>query len=85
MNQVTDSFVFSEVRRIFREVFEKPDMAVEAEASLDQMPDWDSIAHIKLVLAIEEVFGIVFETDEVASIQTAGAFARAVEKRRLRA
>lgn len=72
----------SEVRRIFREVFEEPDMPVEMETSREAIPDWDSVAQVKLVLAMEEAFRINFQTDEVASIHTAGGFVESVESRR---
>ena len=34
--------------------------------------DWDSVAHVKLILSLEEEFGIRFSEDEVSSIQTVG-------------
>lgn len=82
MSTTTESFVLNEARRIFREVFEEPDMPVEASTSREQLPDWDSVAQVKLVLAMEEAFGIEFSTDDVALISTVGGFVAAIERRR---
>jgi len=81
MNQ-SDPFVLHEVRRIFREVFEEPDMPMELSTSRDHISEWDSVVQVKLVLAMEDAFQIEFSTDDVASIQTVGGFVEAVERRR---
>ncbi len=67
---------------IFRDIFDDPDLNVtETTSSLD-IPAWDSVAQVKLVLAIEEEFGVEFTTDEVAGFKCVGDFARALDSRR---
>ncbi len=77
----SESPAASEVARIFREVFEEPDMPLAPGTSREQLPEWDSVAQVKLVLAMEEAFSIEFTTDEVASLHTVGGFVEALEKR----
>jgi acyl carrier protein len=76
----SDTLVRGEVERIFREVFEEPDMALETGTSREQLPDWDSVAQVKLVLAVEKAFSIQCTVAEVASIHTLGEFVEAVAK-----
>jgi acyl carrier protein len=52
---------------IFREVFEDDSLILADDLSQQTYGDWDSFHQVKLVIAIEEEFGIKFSTDEVVS------------------
>jgi acyl carrier protein len=71
-----------QVNLIFQEVFDDPELFVRPETSPSEIADWDSVAQVKLVLAIEEAFGIRFTTDEVASLHCVGDFITALNRRR---
>ena len=43
-----------------------------AEDSPVTVAEWDSVAHLQLMLALEEEFGVQFEADELASLRTIG-------------
>jgi len=58
------------IQRIFREVFDDDNLVVVLESSPASIPDWDSIAQVKIVLALEEEFGFRFTTDQVSTIRT---------------
>jgi acyl carrier protein len=73
------SFLMDQVQRLFREVFDQPDMHIDSNTSPEQLTEWDSVAQLKLVIAAEEAFGVEFKMDEVASIRTVGDFMRVVE------
>ena len=77
----SETLLTEDVRRIFIEVFDNPDLHIDSNTSRDDIADWDSIAHLKIVLALEEMFGLEFDTDEVASIRTVGEFVRALRAR----
>ena len=42
--------------------------AIDVRTSTDTVPQWDSIRHMNLVIALEESFGITIPDDEVASL-----------------
>lgn len=67
-----------QVQEIFRQVFDD-DAAVSPQTGRTEVDGWDSVAQVKLVLAIEEQFGIQFTEDEVSSIETVGGFLQAIE------
>ncbi|MHB1126548.1 MAG: acyl carrier protein [Bacillota bacterium] len=69
------------LQNIFREIFDDDSIDINEESSRKEMADWDSVAHVKLVLTIEAEFNIHFTTDEVTSIQTVGDFIKTIEKR----
>jgi acyl carrier protein len=64
---------------MFRQVFDDDGLVVTEETSRRDIADWDSVAHVKLVLSLEEEFGIRFNEDEVSSVQTVGDFLAAIE------
>ncbi len=52
------------LQQVFREVFDNDKLALADELSPETLPAWDSLAHIKLVAACEEEFGVKFSLEE---------------------
>ena len=62
--------------RRFREVIAAV-LGVEPDAISDTdsprtLPQWDSVMHLQLLLALEEEFGVQFSPDEMAQLSTIG-------------
>jgi acyl carrier protein len=36
-----------------------------AELAYQSIPEWDSVGHMGLIAALEDKFGIIFETDDI--------------------
>ena len=60
------------IREVFREVFDEDEMEIWDEMSAKDVPDWDSLAQVKLVIGLEEEFEIKFTTHEVARMTCMG-------------
>ena len=41
---------------------------VDADCSIDNTPNWDSLRHMNLVLALEEEFGVVIPDEDAGNI-----------------
>lgn len=41
---------------------------IDREGSSTTIPEWDSVHHLQLMLALEDEFGIQFDTDELATL-----------------
>ncbi len=65
-------------------MFDDDGMVVTPDTRRRNVADWDSVAHVKLILSLEEEFGIRFSEDEVSSIQTVGELLDAVEAHKIR-
>jgi acyl carrier protein len=72
------------LQETFRQVFDDDGMIVTPDTRRRDVADWDSVAHVKLILSLEEEFGIRFSEDEVSSIQTVGELLDAVEAHKTR-
>jgi acyl carrier protein len=66
---------------VFRTIFEDPQLDTH-DLSRKNFPDWDSLAQVKIVLAIEEQFRVKISIDEAASVSSAAEFRQLVEKKR---
>ncbi len=40
------------------------------KVKMNDTADWDSIGHLNLISALEDVFGIMFETEDILSFDT---------------
>jgi acyl carrier protein len=71
------------INDIFQEVFDDPELHVTANTSAADIPAWDSVAQLKLVLAIEEAFNVQFTADETVALSNVGAFLDTLRKREI--
>lgn len=69
------------MQRVFCEVFEDDSLQLSANDSPATIPDWDSFAHVKLIIGLEEEFGIKFTVDEVAETKTVEGLKRIIASR----
>lgn len=58
--------------KVFREVFDNPTLKIKDDYDASSIPGWDSLAHVNLIVSIEEEFGISFTTAEIASFSCVG-------------
>lgn len=56
------------IRRIFRDVFDDAQMEISDEMSTANVKDWDSLGQVRLLIALEEEFGVKFQTNEVTQL-----------------
>ncbi len=68
------------LRNIFREVFDDDELVISDSTSKDNVMEWDSVAHVKLVLAVEDFLNIRLSLDEVTFISSVGDFKESINK-----
>jgi acyl carrier protein len=69
------------MQQVFREVFSDPELLVRPETTASDVAGWDSFAHINLVIALEEQFGITFTTAEIAGMRCVGDLVKVLQDR----
>jgi acyl carrier protein len=63
---------------VFREVFDDERIELRDETVAADVPDWDSLNHVKLVVAIEQAFGVEFSNREIAGWENVGDMRRSL-------
>ena len=58
------------VRSIISKLFRLPPEGIGSNTSVDTIEKWDSLNHIKLVLALEETFQIEFTEMEIVEMMS---------------
>jgi len=77
MNQAE---IIAKLQTIFDTVFLEP-VVLAPEISAKDVPEWDSLSHISLMVAVEKIFGVRFRVGEVETAKNIGEFANLILKR----
>lgn len=64
--------ILSQLEVIFRNIFDNESIQLKETTSADDIEDWDSLAHIQLIEAIQSHFGIKFSAREMLSWENIG-------------
>jgi acyl carrier protein len=64
--------IYSKLNTIFRDVFDDETIVVVPTLSAQDVPEWDSLSHIRLIVAIEVAFEVRFSTTEIAGLTQVG-------------
>ena len=78
MNQTE---VIAQLQTIFDTVFLEP-VVLTTVISAKDVPEWDSLTHISLMVAVEKSFGVRFRVGEVENAKNVGDFADLILKRK---
>jgi acyl carrier protein len=73
--------IYEKLTTIFRDVFDEDDLSLTPETTADDVDGWDSLTHIRLVLAVSKAFGVKFSASEIGNLKNVGEFAALIEKK----
>ncbi len=59
---------------IFHDIFDDESLVLSPSMTASDVDEWDSLSHIRLVLAIEKAFGLKFNASEISKVQNVGEF-----------
>ncbi len=66
--------VYEKLSAVFRDVFDEDDLVLKPETTADDVEGWDSLTHVRLVLAVSKAFGVKFSASEVGGFKNVGEF-----------
>lgn len=64
--------ILETLQSIFREILDQPDLQLTRKSNASNVQDWDSLAHINLVTAIENRYKIKFALGELQDLKDVG-------------
>lgn len=73
--------ILEELQPVFREVFDDNSIVLTNATNADTIEDWDSLSHIRLIMAIEKKFGIKFSYDELQNMKNVGEAAEIINRK----
>ncbi len=66
------------LRELVALTFDLPLEAITPATTQDTCAQWDSLAHLNLMLAVEDAFGLTLTVEEMAAMTSVAAIARRV-------
>jgi len=76
---VTHDHLYATLADVMCDVFDRDDIVIGPETTAQDVPGWDSQAHITLIVAAEQRFGIRFRTAEFESLRNVGDFVNLID------
>jgi acyl carrier protein len=73
--------LYDNLTEIFRDTFDNDEITATPELTAYDVEEWDSLSHIRVIVAIEETFGIRFAVTEITELQNVGEMAALIEKK----
>lgn len=77
---ISEEAIYQQLQDIFRDVFDDDTLVPVPTMSAEDVDGWDSLGHIRLIVATESHFGIRFSALEINSWPNVGAFVKAIQK-----
>jgi len=69
---MSETALLGRLNEVFRSVFDDPDLTVSTATTAKDVPGWDSIVHITLVVEIERQFNVKFQMAEIERLRNVG-------------
>ena len=73
--------ILSKLSEIAADHFDLPGIVFTSETTASDVPGWDSLAHIQLLMLVENSFGVRFKASEVSSFANVGQLADRIQSR----
>lgn len=70
-----------QLTQVFRTVFDDNALDIHDAMTAKDVPDWDSLNHINLIVAVERAFRVKFTTREVSALEKVGDLLALIEKK----
>jgi len=70
-----------EIQDIFRDIFDDDSLVITRESNASTVEDWDSLAHVNLVTAIEKKYKIKFGLGELQQLKNVGEMIDLIQRK----
>lgn len=76
---VTNSPILSKLEDILRSELDDDSLQIRLDMSAEDVTAWDSLAHIRIIAAIEREYDVQFDLDQIESFQSVGDIVKSLE------
>ena len=66
--------IYVKLTPIFHDLFDDPELVLDPTTTADDVDGWDSLNHVRLVLAVQKAFGVKFSASEIGKLANVGEF-----------
>jgi acyl carrier protein len=73
--------ILAQLQPLFREVLDQSNLNITRQSQPSSVEGWDSLAHMNLLVAIEQEFGVSFTLAELEQMKSVGDMVDLIEKK----
>jgi acyl carrier protein len=66
---------------IFRDVFDNDALVVSDGMTAADVPTWDSLSNINMIIAVEKAFGVKFSIKDVRNLKNVGELLELIKRK----
>ena len=75
------SEIVSRLTPIFRDVFDNDALVVSDGMTAADVPTWDSLSNINMIIAVEKAFGVKFSIKDVRNLKNVGELLELIKRK----
>lgn len=73
--------IYSKLTTVFRDALDDDSLELTPELSANDIEEWDSLTHVRLILSVEKAFSVRFSTAELSQFENVGQLADMVSEK----
>ncbi len=73
--------IYAKISTVLQDVLDNETVEAKPEMTASDVEEWDSFSHIRIVLGVEQAFGVKFATPEIAQFENIGQLADLVAEK----
>lgn len=74
--------ILDRVQQVVADQLDRDDLSLSMNSLASNVDGWDSLAHVRIMIAVEEEFGVRFDLSEITSLTNVGDLVRLIEAKR---
>ena len=79
--ELDKSEIISRLTPIFRDVFDNDALVVSEGMTAADVPTWDSLSNINMIIAVEKAFGVKFSIKDVRNLKNVGELLELIKRK----
>jgi acyl carrier protein len=76
-----DGDTLARLTAVFRDVLDDDDLGLTRATTAADIPGWDSLAHVRLILAVQKAFNVKFSAAQVTKLKNVGELVDLVDQK----
>jgi acyl carrier protein len=76
---VDETEILGRVQQVVGDQLDEDAVALSMSTIASAVDGWDSLAHVRIMIAVEEEFGVRFDMSEITSLTNVGDLVRLIE------
>lgn len=78
---MTEDEILAKITDAVRDQLDDEEITLTPTTEASSVEGWDSLAHVRIMIAVEEEFGVRFQTSEITTLKNVGALVALVRSK----